>query len=274
MQRSRLSFNTGNMTGSIGDKLKAIEAAGFGGTTMWPADFFVHFEDLDFNLDLARNSPLKCTCYMMVRDLEGSPPEIKARKLELARQMMDQMALVGATTLVQCSNISDKVNRDWKLAVADLRQLGDLAQSKGVRIAFEPMSQGQWINTWQLGWQLVRDVDHPNIGINLDAAHIFMMDSPLEGIEKIPASKIALCEVSDFADGNLDRRETLRNYRLFPGEGKRPVRAFVDRVLSTGYQGDISAEVFNARYRAAEPRWVAERGFAAMARLFGNQLTD
>ena len=24
------------------------------------------------------------TCYMMVRDLEGSPPEVKARKIELA----------------------------------------------------------------------------------------------------------------------------------------------------------------------------------------------
>jgi sugar phosphate isomerase/epimerase len=60
----------------------------------------------------------------------------------------------------------------------------------------------------------------------------------------------------------------LRNYRLFPGEGVRPVRAFVQRVLGIGYQGVFSAEVFNARYRAADARWVAQRGFDAMERLF------
>ena len=63
----------------------------------------------------------------------------------------------------------------------------------------------------------------------------------------------------------------LRNYRLFPGEGVRPVRAFVERVLGTGYQGVFSAEVFNARYRAADPRWVAKRGFEAMQKLFAQR---
>ena len=274
MKRSRLSFNTGNMTGSVADKLAAIHEAGFGGTTMWPADFFVHFEDLDLNLDFARSSPLHCTCYMMVRDLEGSPPAVKTRKLELARQMMDQMALIGATTLVQCSNIGSEVDRDWSLAVEDLRKLGDLAQSKGMRIAYEPMSQGQWINTWQLGWQMVKDVDHPQVGLVLDASHIFLAETSLEGIDKIPGDRVFLCEVSDFPAANLERREMLRNYRLFPGEGNRPIRDLVERMLATGYQGAFSAEVFNARYRAADQRFVAKRGMDSLERLFAKELVD
>ena len=264
---ARLSFNTGNMTGSLPEKLEALETAGFGGTTLWPADFFAHFEDLDANLDVFRASPLDCTCYMMVRDLEGSPPDVQARKLELARQMMDQMALIGATTLVQCSNISTAVDRDWSRAVADLRGLADLAQCRSMRIAFEPMSQGQWINTWQLGWQMVQDVDHLALGLVLDASHIFLAGSPLEGIEKILAERIFLFEVSDFPDANLDRREMLRNYRLFPGEGTRPIRDLAQRVLATGYHGPISAEVFNARYRAAPAQFVADRGMAALQNL-------
>jgi 4-hydroxyphenylpyruvate dioxygenase len=272
LDRMRLSFNTGNMTGSIADKLAAIHEAGFGGTTMWPADFFVHFEDLDANLDHARTSPLACTCYMMVRDLEGSPLEIKARKLELARQMMDQMALIGAKTLVQCSNIGQEVDRNWSLAVEDLRKLGDLAKSKDMRIAFEPMSQGEWINTWQLGWRMVKDVDHDQIGLVLDASHIFLAGADLDGIEKIPGEKIFLCEVSDFPGANLDRREMLRNYRLFPLEGSQPIRPLVERVMDTGYQGPFSAEVFSARYRAADPRFVAKRGFEAVQKLFAKEL--
>jgi 4-hydroxyphenylpyruvate dioxygenase len=274
MNRSRLSFNTGNMTGSIADKLAAIQEAGFGGTTMWPADFFAHFEDLDANLEFARSSPLECTCYMMVRDLEGSSPAVQSRKLELARQMMDQMTLIGATTLVQCSNISAEVDRDWVRAVRDLRKLGDLAKSQGMRIAFEPMSQGQWINTWQLGWQMVQDVDHPQLGLVLDASHIFLSGTSLDGIEKLPGERIFLCEVSDFPDAKLDRREMLRNYRLFPGEGSRPIRELVERMMATGYEGPFSAEVFNARYRAADPRFVAMRGMESLKALFAGELID
>jgi 4-hydroxyphenylpyruvate dioxygenase len=272
MDRNRLSFNTGNFTGPIADKLAAIEEAGFRGTTMWPADFFVHFEDLDANLEFARASKLQNTCYMMVRDLEGSPPAIKARKLELARQMMDQMDLIGAKTLVQCSNINTEVNRDWSTAVQDLQKLGVLAESRGKRIAFEPLSQGHWINTYMLGWQLVKDADHPAVGLVIDASHVFLADSPLEPIDRIAPEKIFLCEVSDLPQANLDKREILRNYRLFPGEGTRPIRALVERVMGTGYRGPFSAEVFNARYRAADPRWVAKRGFQSLERLFAREL--
>jgi sugar phosphate isomerase/epimerase len=268
MDRTRFSFNTGNLTGSIGDKLAAIYDAGFPETTMWPADFYVHFEDLDANLDHARTSPLKNTCYMMVRDLEGSPPEVKARKMKLAANMMEQMDFIGATTLVQCSNIGPDPDRDWSAAVEDLRKLAELAAERGKRIAFEAMSQGHWINTYMLGWQMVRDVDHPAFGLVLDASHVFMSEAPLDDIDVIDPDKIFLCEVADFPAAGLDRREMLRNYRLFPGEGVRPVRAFVQRVLGIGYQGVFSAEVFNARYRAADARWVAQRGFNAMERLF------
>ena len=164
LDRMRLSFNTGNMTGSIADKLAAIHGVGFGGTTMWPADFFVHFEDLDANLEHARTSPLACTCYMMVRDLEGS----HRGQVEEARACPPDDGSDGADRgedVVQCSNIGNEVDRNWPLAVEDLQKLGDLAKSRGMRIAFEPMSQGEWINTWQLGWQMVKDVDHAQVGL-------------------------------------------------------------------------------------------------------------
>jgi 4-hydroxyphenylpyruvate dioxygenase len=272
MDTSRFTFNTGNVTGSIGQKLEAIGAAGFAATTLWPADIFAHFEDADANLGLLRDSPVRTPCYMMVRDLEGSPPEVKARKLELARQMMEQMSLVGADTIVQCSNINPDLDRDWGRAVADLQRLGELARGKNVRVAFEPMSQGEWINTYELGWALVRDADHPNIGLVLDASHIFLAESPLDGIDEIDPRKVFLFELADLPRSRVARREMLRNYRLFPGEGERPVRDLVERVLGIGYAGPISAEVFNAFYRTLDPRAVAARGFQSLERLFAPEL--
>lgn len=269
MHPNRFSFNSANMAGSIADRLLAIEQAGFASATLWPADLFQHFEDPEATIALIHASPLAVSAYQCVRDLEGSPAPVKSRKMELARQFIDQMKLIGCDMLVLCSNVGDDLDRDWAKAVADLQAIGELGRATGVRIAFEPICYGSWINTYVRGWELVRDAGHPQVGLVLDAAHIFLPQTPLGPIEQIPGDKIFLVELSDFATTSLDKRELLRNYRMFPGEGVRPLRALIDRVEATGYAGPISLEVFNARYRAADPQFVARRGIQALETLFG-----
>ena len=272
MDRSKFSFNTANLSGPLAEKLAALEEAGFASTTLWPADLFVHFEDPEATIALIRSSSVSVSAYQCVRDLEGSPPEVKARKIELARQFMDQMKLVGCSTLVLCSNVNADVEQNWARAVQDVRDIGELGKARNIRVAFEPICYGGWINDYIKGWELVRDVDHSHVGLVLDAAHIFLPETPLQPIDKIPKDKIFLVELNDFPGTTFDKRELLRNYRLFPGEGVRPVREFVDRVLGTGYDGLVSLEVFNARYRAADPRFVALRGMQSLEKLFGSNI--
>ncbi len=264
MNQGRFSFNSANMTGPIADRLTAMEAAGYASTTLWPADLFVHFEDPEATIARIRESPVAVSAYQCVRDLEGAPAEVKRRKMAMAKQFIDQMKLVGCDTLVLCSNVNDDVDRDWARAVTDLQAIGELAREHGTRIAFEPICYGGWINTYIKGWELVRDVDHSHVGLVLDAAHIFLPETPLQPIERIPGDKIFLLELNDFPATQFDKRELLRNYRLFPGEGVRPLRDLLDRVETTGYAGPISLEVFNARYRAADPAFVARRGMHAL----------
>ena len=185
---------------------------------------------------------------------------------------MDQMKLVGCSTLVLCSNVNADVEQNWARAVQDVRDIGELGKARNIRVAFEPICYGGWINDYIKGWELVRDVDHSHVGLVLDAAHIFLPETPLQPIDKIPKDKIFLVELNDFPGTTFDKRELLRNYRLFPGEGVRPVREFVDRVLGTGYDGLVSLEVFNARYRAADPRFVALRGMQSLEKLFGSNI--
>jgi sugar phosphate isomerase/epimerase len=269
MDRSKFSFNTANLSGPLAEKLAALEESGFASMTLWPADLFVHFEDPEASIAAIKSRALSVSAYQCVRDLEGSAPEVKKRKIELARQFMDQMKLVGCDTLVLCSNVNEDVEQNWTLAVRDVREIGELGKARNIRIAFEPICYGRWINTYITGWKLVRDVDHSHVGLVLDAAHIFLPETPLRPIEKIPRDKIFLVELSDFPGTTFDMRELLRNYRLFPGEGIRPLRAFVDHVQATGYDGVLSLEVFNARYRAADPRFVAKRGMQALEKLLG-----
>src|SRR5262249_54408676 len=77
-------------------------------------------------------------------------PQVRAHKLELARQLIDQLLLLGGDTLVLASNGSDALVRDWAAAVTALRRIGDLAKPRNVRIAFQPLCYTPWTNYYRL----------------------------------------------------------------------------------------------------------------------------
>jgi 4-hydroxyphenylpyruvate dioxygenase len=266
---NRWSFNSGNLSGAFADKVAAMKEAGFTAATLWHSDLFPVFDDPDGAIQPFRHSGLALSAYQFLRDLEGMPAPVRAHKLELARQLMGQLKLVGGDTLVLGSTTSPTEGRDWGTAVAALRELGELGRSEGVRIAYEPMCYSEWINDYRTAWKLIRDVGHSHVGLVLDTAHVFLPDLPLDPIADIPGDKIFLVELNDFPQMSVPLREMLKNYRVFPGEGVHPVRQFVDRVLATGYRGDFALEVFNATYRAMDARIVAKRGFASLEKLFG-----
>jgi 4-hydroxyphenylpyruvate dioxygenase len=51
-----------------------------------------------------------------------------------------------------------------------------------------------------------------------------------------------------------------RHFRCFPGQGDLPLEEFMEALLATGYDDDLSLEVFNDQFRAAAPRAVAIDG--------------
>ena len=80
------------------------------------------------------------------------------------------------------------------------------------------------------GWDLIRTVDHPNIGIVLDSFHVFALDLPVEPIADIDPAKVFLVEVADLPKVQLDFVELSRAFRLFPGEGATPIDSFLAQV--------------------------------------------
>ena len=58
----------------------------------------------------------------------------------------------------------------------------------------------------------------------------------------------------------MDLLQWSRHFRNFPGQGDLPVDAFMAAVEATGYDGWLSHEIFNDRFRMASPRRIAEDG--------------
>ena len=264
MRPTTLSCTTATFGGKLPEKLRAMQSAGFAATEFWPRDLFENAEGPGVAIDLLQETGLAVSCYQALRNFEGLPVQQRNQKLGIAEQLMDQMALIGCDVLVLCSNTDPASDGDPERIASDLRVLGDLAQSRNVRIAYEALSWGHWLRDYREAWQIIKMVDHPHIGMMLDSFHIDALGLPLDGIDAISADKVYLVEIADLPGTTLTPLEISRFYRLFPGEGVGKIDEFLRRVRGIGYSGCLSVEIFNAHYAASVPGEVAARAMRAM----------
>ena len=247
--RVRTSVATVSLGGSLEDKLTAIAAAGFDGFEVFEPDFVaapfapeelaVRAADLGLAIDL----------YQPFRDLDSVDPDQFARNLVRAQRKFDLMARMGCDTLLVCSSPLPKAVRDDAQLAEQLHALADLAQARGIRIAYEALAWGTHVDTYRHAWRIVADVDHPALGTCLDSFHILSRGDDPSGIRDIPGDKIFFLQLADAPRLSMDVLSWSRHHRNFPGQGNFDLAAFGAHVQATGYAGPWSLEIFNDTFR-------------------------
>jgi sugar phosphate isomerase/epimerase len=140
-----------------------------------------------------------------------------------------------------------------------------LAVPLDIRVVYEALSWGRYVNLYTQAWEIVQAADRSNLGLALDSYHILAHESGLEPLEEIDPRKVFLVQLSDFLWQHVrspeDRIETARHARVFPGEGvhSENVIELVRKLDAMGYRGDYSFEVFNDDYRQLPLPVVAQR---------------
>ncbi|MEL6107351.1 MAG: sugar phosphate isomerase/epimerase family protein [Planctomycetota bacterium] len=120
-------------------------------------------------------------------------------------------------------------------AAADcLRGVLPSLEENGVRLALEPLGRGEgnFLNTAAEGRELMARLDHPNVGLHLDVKA--MSDEPT------PIPEI----IRDNVDAMMHFHANDPNLRG-PGMGDVDFAPIFDAILSVGYQGWVSVEVFD-----------------------------
>ncbi|WP_405846076.1 bifunctional sugar phosphate isomerase/epimerase/4-hydroxyphenylpyruvate dioxygenase family protein [Streptomyces sp. NBC_01518] len=248
----RTSIATVSLSGSLTEKLTAASRAGFDGVEIFendllasplaPEEIRARCADLGLTIDL----------YQPMRDIEAAPEAEFARNLRRARHKFELMRRLGTDTVLVCSSVSPLAEDDDALAAAQLSQLADLAQEFGVRVAYEALAWGRHVSTYDHAWRIVESAGHPALGTCLDSFHILSRGSDPKGIEDIPGEKIFFLQLADAPLLAMDVLQWSRHYRCFPGQGGFDVAGLVRHVLTAGYDGPLSLEVFNDVFRQAE----------------------
>jgi len=260
----KTSIATVSLSGTLGEKLEAIANAKFDAVEIFENDL-VTFSGTPTDVrDACREAGLDIVTLQPFRDFEGMPAGQRERAFARAERKFDVMQELGTDLLMICSNVSPDSLGGIDRAAADLRELGERAAKRGLRIAFEALAWGRHINDYRDAWEAVRRADHPAVGLVLDSFHILARGTDLSGIRSIPGDRIFLVQLADAPLLQMDYLSWSRHFRNFPGQGDLPVLDFMKSLLATGYDGALSLEIFNDQFRAGSARSLAVDGHRSL----------
>lgn len=255
---------TVSVSGTLEDKLQAISAAKFDGIELFdndlisshlpPSDVAQRCADLGLSIDL----------FHPVRDVEGVSPGAFRNVLRYFRYKLDVMEGLGVATVLTCSNATPEALADRDLSAEQLHLLGDLAQERGVVIAFEALAWGTHVNRLSHAWDIVRRADHPAVGLAVDTFHVLAKGDNASVLRDVPGGRIAFLQVADAPHLRMDVLEWSQHFRCFPGQGTLDVAGVVEAALSAGYRGPVSVAVSSDVVREAS---AAETALDAMRSL-------
>jgi sugar phosphate isomerase/epimerase len=284
------------------DRLHAISVAGFAAVELSFPDILSYGNtllghDVDANHydDLCKvAAAIKQECdkrnlgIMMLQpfaNFEGWPEGSDGRKdaFERARGWIRIMQACGTDMLQVGSSDTPLDKLDTNTIVSDLRELCDMLSEHGYRCAYENWCWSTHAPDWKHVWNIVQEVDRPNIGLCLDTfqtaggewadprttsgilEHVSRdeveqrFNKSLEDLANtIPKDKIYLLQISDAykapqplsaerdETGLLPRGRWSHDFRPLPyNGGYLPVVDVAKAVLRTGFRGWFSYEVFD-----------------------------
>ena len=251
------SIATVSIGGALDEKLKTIAAAGFDTVEIFENDLICFDGSPREVARMCGDLGLKICALQPFRDFEGMPEPQRKQAFRRAERKFDLMEELGTDLLLVCSNVSPISLGGIDRAAEDLRELGERASARGLRVGYEALAWGRHVNDYRDAWEIVRRTDHRAIGIILDSFHTLAPGLPLAQIRAIPADRIFLVQLADAPQLDLDVLSWSRHFRCFPGQGDLPVDEFVQAVDATGYKGPFSLEIFNDQFRAQSTKDVA-----------------
>jgi 4-hydroxyphenylpyruvate dioxygenase len=261
---NKRSIATVSLSGALDEKLRAAAAAGFEAVEIFENDLLSFGAGPRDVAALCRKLGLEICAYQPFRDFEGMPEPQRARNFIRAERKFDLMQALGTDLLLICSNVSAVSLGGIDRAAEDLRELGERAAARGLRVGYEALAWGRHVSDYRDAWEIVRRADHSAIGIILDSFHALAPSFPTRSIRAIPADKIFLVQLADAPRLELDILSWSRHFRCFPGQGDLPVSDFMEAIAATGYTGPLSLEIFNDQFRAGSSARTAIDGLRSL----------
>ena len=256
----KTSIATVSINGTLKEKIIAIAKAGFNGVEIFENDFLTNNLSPKEVKTIVQDQGLEITLFQPFRDFEGMPGNHRIRAFDRAKRKFDIMAELETDLILICSNTSNISIGGIDRAANDFFELGEIAKERSIKVGYEALAWGKFINDHRDAWEIVRRANHQNVGIILDSFHTLSKKIDLNSIASIPCEKIFIVQLADAPFHEMDLLYWSRHFRNMPGQGDLPVLNFMDALNKTNYDGYLSLEIFNDSYRSGPRDLIAKDG--------------
>lgn len=262
MIRGRLALHTWTLdTTPLAELLRIAARTGWDAVELRRVDFTRAREaggSAGDVLALVRASGLPVACVGVQHGWMFAEGDERRRLLEVFAECCGWAAALGAPLVMSPVDFGrGPVER----AAASLREVGDLAAARGLRLALEHQSQAPQLNTLERVREVVALAGHPACGLLLDTYHLQRSGDTLRAVEGVRPEEIFYVQYSDVPRGGLEPGKTLE--RLPPGQGQVPFRELFRLFADKGYRGYLSYEGPNPAAWARDPDTVAREAAVA-----------
>lgn len=267
MRVMKQCMGTVTLGGTVVEKIDAIANAGFRGIELFD-------EDLRSSGLPAAEIARRCTeagltieSYQPFRRAEGVSDAEFADVVTRFRADLAIMGELGTDSILIVSNTDADADADRERSAGQLAVLAAIAGEHGMRITFEALSWGTHISRLADAWDVLRRAGLPAECLVVDTFHLLARGDGVPDLALLPRDAIGLVQLADAPLLNLDLLPWSRGHRCFPGEGELGVLEIAEAVVEFGFDGVVSLEIFNPRYRQYPPHEVARRGAESLRRL-------
>lgn len=186
-----------------------------------------------------------CGAFGPTRDLTSEDPAVHQNCFQYIEACLDfcqiwdtkffagpMYSAVGKARMVS----PEQREKEWQLAVQNLRIVCEMAANRGLEIALEPLNrfESDLINTAKDVLRLVRDINHPAAKIILDGFHMNIEEPDIIAAIKLAGNLLIHFQVSE-------------NYRGTPGTGQTNWAAYKEGLEAINYNGVVSIESFTPK---------------------------
>lgn len=181
-------------------------------------------------------------------DSMASRPEDPGDRIQAMKEAIALSAphLPAGTPFIVITGIPPQGNirKAVDSSVDALKELGDYAAERNMKIAFEPLSPVNLHKdtaVWYLdqGLDVVERVDHPNVGICIDTWNVWQTPQLAELVRQC-GKRILVVQMSDWKTP----RSTADRYSL--GDGDIPLADIVRAIRRTGFDGPWVIEILSS----------------------------
>ncbi len=154
----------------------------------------------------------------------------RANEIDVLGRACDTLARAGGDVLLLPNYASDNDDDYDDLYVAFLREAGDRAAQRGVRLGIEHIPASKYRNTVVQVFELVQMVDRNNVGVYYDIVNgLYIGDDPVETARAV-AGRVVQYHVKDYRPGG-------RTLESLPLAEVREIFA------AAGFRGRVATEI-------------------------------